>query len=86
MTTDVLLGSQPRSLSGALRRGCSGEPLFAGAARGLLALMVPTVLAMCAGPAHVPGHRFWIKPFKFQFALAIYLLTLAVTPAGCRRA
>ena len=75
MTTDVLLG-QTRSISPTaelFRR----HPLFAGGALCLLALMVPTLFAMALEQRTFLDINVWIKPFKFQVALALYLATLA---------
>jgi hypothetical protein len=43
----------------------------------LLALMVPTLFAMALEQRTFLDINVWIKPFKFQVALAIYLATLA---------
>ena len=75
MTTDVLLG-HTRSISPAaelFRR----HPLFAGGALCLLALMAPTLFAMALDQRTFLDINVWIKPLKFQVALAIYLATLA---------
>ena len=77
MTTDVLI-AQPRSLSASFaavpfRR----HPLFAGAALCLLALMAPTLFAMALDQRTFLDINVWIKPFKFQVALVVYLATLA---------
>jgi hypothetical protein len=77
MTTDVLM-AQPRSFNAAL----AGElfrrhPLFTGAALCLVMLMAPTLFAMALDQRTFLDINVWIKPFKFQVALAIYLATLA---------
>jgi hypothetical protein len=75
MTTDVLLG-QTRSINPAaelFRR----HPLFAGGALCLLTLMVPTLFAMALEQRTFLDINVWIKPLKFQAALAMYLATLA---------
>jgi hypothetical protein len=75
MTTDVLLG-QTRSINPAaelFRR----HPLFAGGALCLLAVMVPTLFAMALEQRTFLDINVWIKPLKFQLALATYLATLA---------
>jgi hypothetical protein len=53
------------------------EPLFAGAALFLAALMAPTAFAFLIEQRTFQGINVWIKPLKFQFALAVYLATLA---------
>ncbi len=62
------------------------EPLFAATGFALLALMAPTAFAAFADDRLVNGIEAWTKPLKFQFALAVYLLTLAFfarfLPAG----
>lgn len=53
------------------------HPLFAGSALCLLVLMAPTLFAMALDQRTFLDINVWIKPFKFQVALAIYLATLA---------
>lgn len=77
MTTDILL-AQPRSIHPTFavelfRR----HPLFAGGALCLVALMAPTLFAMALDQRTFLEINVWIKPFKFQAALALYLATLA---------
>jgi hypothetical protein len=75
MTTDILL-AQTRSINPTVelfRR----HPLFAGGALCLVALMVPTVFAMAVDQRTFLDINVWIKPLKFQAALALYLATLA---------
>ena len=75
MTIDVLLG-QTRSINPTtelFRR----HPLFAGGALCLVGLMVPTLFAMALDQRTFLDINVWIKPFKFQVALATYLATLA---------
>jgi hypothetical protein len=55
----------------------SREPLFAGAALCLAISMVPTAFAMLIDPRTFQGINIWIKPLKFEFALSVYLATLA---------
>ena len=77
MTTDVLM-AQPRSFDAALAAELfRRHPLFAGAALCLLVLMAPTLFAMALDQRTFLDINVWIKPFKFQVALAIYLGTLA---------
>jgi hypothetical protein len=77
MTTDALM-AQPRSFDASLTAELfRRHPLFAGAALCLLVLMVPTLFAMALDQRTFLDINVWIKPFKFQVALAIYLATLA---------
>ncbi|MBA4098174.1 MAG: hypothetical protein C0484_15595 [Rhodospirillum sp.] len=77
MTTDILM-TQSRyfnvSLAAELFRR---HPLFAGTALCLLVLMAPTLFAMALDQRTFQDINVWIKPFKFQVALTIYLATLA---------
>jgi hypothetical protein len=77
MTTDIL-STQPRihhpSFTAELFRRHS---LFAGGALCLLALMAPTLFAMALDQRTFLDINVWVKPLKFQVALAIYLATLA---------
>ena len=69
-----------------IRRLFRNEPVFAGAALLLALLMIPTGLALGLDTRSYLDENVWIKPLKFQAALAIYLLTLAYfarwLPAG----
>jgi hypothetical protein len=77
VTTDVLM-TQPRAFNVALTAELfRRHPLFAGAALCLLVLMAPTLVAMALDQRTFLDINVWIKPFKFQLALAIYLMTLA---------
>ena len=62
------------------------EPLFAAAGFLMLALMVPTAAALLLDTRTLAGVNLWLKPLKFEAALASYLLTLAFfaawLPAG----
>jgi hypothetical protein len=62
------------------------EPLFAAAGAMIALSLAATVAAMAVDPRLFQGESVWIKPIKFQAALALYLLTLAVfaqwLPAG----
>jgi hypothetical protein len=77
MTIDVLL-AQPRihhpSFAAELFRR---HPLFAGGALCLLVLTAPTLFAMALDQRTFLNINVWIKPLKFQVALATYLATLA---------
>lgn len=75
MTASVLMGE-----TGAFNPAAElfrRHPLFAGAALCLLALMAPTLFAMALDQRTFLDINVWIKPFKFQVALAVYLATLA---------
>ncbi len=64
------------------------HPLFAGGALCLLVLMVPTLFAMALDQRTFLDINVWIKPFKFQVALAIYLGNAGLVrrlAAGARR-
>jgi hypothetical protein len=77
MTTDVLM-TQPRPFNAALTAELfRRHPLFAAAALCLLVLMAPTLFAMALDQRTFLDINVWIKPFKFQVALTIYLATLA---------
>lgn len=88
MTTDVLM-AQPRSINTVLAAELfRRHPLFAGAALCMLVLMAPTLVAMALDQRTFLDINVWIKPFKFQVALTVYLATLAWfagwLPAGVR--
>ncbi len=55
----------------------SAHPLFLGASVALLLSMVPVLAAMVLDDRQFNGVNIWDKPFKFQVALSVYLLTLA---------
>ena len=63
-----------------------GEPLFAATGVLVALSLLVTVPAMLIDPRLFQGESVWVKPIKFQVALAIYLLTLAIfarwLPAG----
>jgi len=72
--TDVLVAPwapAQRSLFGA-------EPLFAAAGTLIALSLMVTVAAWLIDPRLFQGESVWVKPIKFQVALALYLLTLAV--------
>ena len=62
------------------------DPRFAVLGGVLLFSMIPTTLAMQLDPRQFQGESIWLKPLKFEFALAVYLLSLAFfarfLPAG----
>jgi hypothetical protein len=77
MTTDVLM-AQTRSYHSSLAAELfRRHPLFAGAALCLVVLMAPTLFALALDQRTFLDINVWIKPFKFQVALTIYLVTLA---------
>lgn len=53
------------------------DSLLAGSALFLLLLTLPTLAALLLETRTVLNENVWIKPLKFQFALAVYLGTLA---------
>lgn len=61
----------------ALSRLRRDEPLFTAVGLFLLALMIPTGAALLIDTRDWAGVPGWIKPLKFQFALGVYLLSLA---------
>ncbi len=52
-------------------------PLFARLGMFMLLLMVPTGFAALIDDRLLYGVNVWVKPLKFELALAVYLLTLA---------
>lgn len=68
------LASQRPGLLGTL---FARERVFAGTALMMLAMMPPTLLAMALDARTLDGVNVWIKPLKFEIALALYLGTLA---------
>ena len=76
-----------RNASDGLLAACyRSEPAFTIAGLVLLALMLPTGMAAVVDDRLFHGVDIWEKPLKFQFALAVYLMTLAFyarwLPAG----
>ncbi len=53
------------------------EPVLAGTAFLMLALMAPTTFAYLVDARTVGDISVWTKPLKFQISLAVYLATLA---------
>jgi hypothetical protein len=77
MTADVLM-TQPRTFNASFTtEPFRRHPLFASAALCLVVLMAPTLFAMALDQRTFLDINVWIKPFKFQVALTIYLVTLA---------
>jgi len=82
MADIALTGATPVS-----RRGLfDAEPVFAGAGLLIALSLAVTLAAMTIDSRLFQGEAIWIKPVKFQVALAIYLLSLAFfarwLPAG----
>jgi len=60
------------------RQVLSREPVFfATSVVILIAFMLPTLVAMQFDERLLNGINVWIKPLKFHFAIAVYLLTLS---------
>ena len=53
------------------------EPVFASTALFLLLLIIPTTGAMLLDLRTVLDQNVWVKPLKFEVALAVYMATLA---------
>ena len=74
MTAAATTGPVPR----AERRGALFvEPVFTAAGLVFLLMIPPTLVAMLADDRLLHGVEIWLKPFKFQVALAIFCFTLA---------
>lgn len=58
------------------------EPRFAALGLLLAFSMIPTGLALALDPRLFQGEAIWLKPLKFEFALTVYLLSLAFLPAS----
>jgi hypothetical protein len=77
MTVDVL-GIRQRSVSHSFAGELfAREPLYAGAALCLAALVAPTLVAMTLDERILLGVNVWLKPLRFEIALTVYLATLA---------
>lgn len=76
--TAMVLPSRPAGAWRADAAGLFREPVFAAGALvgGLLAL--PTAVALALDGRLFLGIDIWIKPLKFEIALALYLATLSV--------
>lgn len=68
---------QRQTIDGPVREWWRREPIFAGGAICLAALIVPTLIAMALDPRTLLGVSVWVKPLKFLVALTVYLATLA---------
>lgn len=53
------------------------DPILSATGLAMLFCIPPTVLALALDPRLFEGQPVWLKPLKFEIALAIYLLTLA---------
>jgi len=77
MSTDILMAQPHYRTFSFSTELFQRHPLFAGTALCLLVLMAPTLFAMALDQRTFLDINVWIKPFKFQVALTIYLITLA---------
>lgn len=59
------------------QRLTTDAPAFTGMALFLTLSMAPTTMAMALDTRLFQTENIWLKPLKFQIALAIYLITLA---------
>lgn len=81
MSAIVLSGRPARrsvSLLEGLRQFRSAEPRLFDLGMLLLLAMLPTGFAAVVDPRTMNGVDIWEKPLKFEFALAVYLLTLVL--------
>lgn len=70
--------SLPNPRLGLLDRMHRDAPVLTGLGLLLVLSLAPTVAAMQLDDRLFRGNSIWLKPVKFQIALAIYVLTLAV--------
>lgn len=87
MTDATFSPSMPARSTGRMIPALFGaDPRFAMLGALMLFSMIPTGLAMQVDPRLFQGENIWLKPLKFEFALAVYLLSLAFfarfLPAG----
>ena len=76
--TVAAFGARQRSLNFSLAAEVFGrEPLYAGAALCLAALIAPTLVAMALDDRTLAGVNVWHKPLRFEIAFTVYLATLA---------
>ena len=59
------------------QRLTTDAPAFTGMAIALTLSMAPTLIAMALDTRLFQNENIWLKPLKFQLALAIYLISLA---------
>jgi len=77
MTVDVF-GARQRSRNFSfVAEVFTREPLYAGAAFCLAALIALTLVAMTLDGRALAGVNVWLKPLRFEVALTVYLATLA---------
>ena len=77
MTIDVLGTHQRSARPPFVVELFACEPLYAGAALCLAALVAPTLVAMALDERTLLGVNVWLKPLRFEIALSVYLATLA---------
>lgn len=81
MTASILAApfasNRPTTIGRALDALFRNEPVFAAAGFAMAALMAPTLIAAALDVRTLLDVNVWIKPLKFEAALAIYLVTLA---------
>jgi hypothetical protein len=77
MTIDVLGKHQRSAGPSFVAELFAREPLYAGAAFCLAALIAPTLLAMALDERTLFDVNVWLKPLRFEIALTVYLATLA---------
>ncbi len=75
------LAASPAAARPAPARVLLAEPLFAAGGVVILLSMAPTLAAMALDARQFQGDSVWLKPVKFQLALVVYLLSLAVFAA-----
>jgi len=85
MTTMTAWDGEARLATGWFDALFRREPLFAGAALVLAALIAPTLFAAALDERALGGFNVWIKPLKFELSLVIYLATLALFASELRR-
>lgn len=81
MTTAVLASAHTvsplRAVADTVRRAGADAPVYAGIAILLALAIPPTLAALALDTRTVEGASVWVKPLKFEVALAIYAATLA---------
>jgi hypothetical protein len=86
MTVDVFDARQPSRNFSFAAEVFAREPLYAGAALCLAALIAPTLVAMALDGRTLAGVNVWLKPLRFEIALTVYLATLVGSLAGRHKA
>src|SRR5262245_43511875 len=69
--------SEPEMPLRLIRQTRDAEPGFFGLAMILLLAMAPTAFAGLIDHRELLGASIWLKPFKFEVALCVYLVSLA---------